>query len=100
MAKYIEQEALLNKLCYQLKPIVDFGQLASHFYSMVEDEIKRIPAADVAEVRHGEWKPLLFSVHYCSECYEIYRRTTYKRKRLSNYCPNCGAKMDGKGGGK
>ena len=41
------------------------------------DALDSVHAADVAEVRHGEWKPFL-SVHYCSKCYEIYRRKTYK----------------------
>ena len=51
------------------------------------------PAADLVEVRHGEWKPVKYTeapLYYCSECIG----SAYKQHR---YCPNCGAKMDGKG---
>lgn len=80
----------------------------------VQFGIDKIPAADVAEVRHGRKithkrhrgfysiecpvcegkfpsnKPYTEEIEYCSEC----------GKRLDdtfrNFCPNCGAKMDGK----
>lgn len=45
-------------------------------------------AADVAPVRHGRWINHGWST-VCSECGEDYAFA----KR--NYCPNCGAKMDG-----
>ena len=50
------------------------------------------PPVDAVEVVHGRWTPLqkngfAFGVT-CSEC-----NTTWDDK--SNYCPNCGAKMDG-----
>lgn len=58
--------------------------------------------ADVVEVRHGEWmKPLgdngsgwncggvIKQILGCSCCGHFYQNGPY------NYCPNCGAKMDG-----
>ena len=52
--------------------------------------IQRIPAADVAEVRHGKWVCLEAEIGFfaCSEC----DHTILRAK--CNYCPNCGAKMD------
>ena len=47
-----------------------------------------IPAADVAPVRHGRWKRCGKNLGECSECGEIVAIR-------NNYCPNCGAKMDG-----
>lgn len=88
MPEYIEREAAMS--------VID-NMYPKPNLIIVREHLAKIPTADVAEVRHGKWKPLPFSVHYCSECHEIYRRKTYKRKRLSNYCPKCGAKMDGKG---
>lgn len=68
-------------------------------------------AADVTPVVHGEWEECDWveydghseCVHYpsaalcCSEC-----RTAFKKELLwtDNYCPHCGAKMDGKGEGE
>lgn len=55
-------------------------------YAAAFAEIARLPAADVAEVRHGRWiKYKCFDE--CSECYAM----TILRH---NYCPNCGARMD------
>ena len=58
-------------------------------------DLYAIPAADVAEVRHGRWlsrEPAPWWSWYatCSVCGE---QQTLDR-RYTNYCPNCGAKMD------
>lgn len=49
--------------------------------------IRRLPSADVAQVRHGRWDSDM-SGAWCSVCGE------YSEGEW-NYCPNCGAKMDG-----
>ena len=49
--------------------------------------------ADVVEVRHGEWEKFPFGMRICSEC--RYLQGKKKRFEKRNYCPNCGAKMDG-----
>lgn len=56
------------------------------------ENILSIPAANVVEVKHGEWircKTILniFKCSYC--CDKFFDSEKYK------YCPNCGAKMDG-----
>ena len=53
-----------------------------------EAAIFKIPPADVAPVRHGRWLHRKNGVAYCSEC-EV---DTVEDE--TNYCPNCGAKMD------
>ena len=59
--------------------------------------INQFPSADVAHVRHGRWiyhPDDLFpgeSTQECSYCHE----EEYVNLRNENYCPNCGAKMDG-----
>ena len=51
-----------------------------------------IPSADVAPVRHGRWNDSLARITpYCSACGHSHRCLI----RTPNYCPNCGAKMDG-----
>ena len=60
------------------------------------------PAADVAEVRHGEWLSVIgsWSTARCSECNWKAPYIEYEYFEQPNYCPNCGAKMDGKGEGE
>lgn len=69
----------------------------AHFVAM----IARFPAADVAPVVHGRWIHSRyedcseqFELVKCSQCnHEAYAMAFYVRG--GNYCPNCGAKMDG-----
>ena len=50
-------------------------------------------------VRHAKWELIDECVNegvYCSNCHKkIYRAEYANQKVKSNYCPNCGAKMDG-----
>lgn len=74
-----------------------YNDLAEDFYS--------IPAADVAPVVHGRWisweeagnfvpSP---DRHECSVCHDAAQVLVNGFELLSDYCPNCGAKMDGGG---
>lgn len=96
MAKeYIEREMAIETLYYN----------ADETCSAVVSDFEAIPAADVAEVVHGEWEGYTYGkyygmdkhgepiycdgvLYYCSECQ---RRSIICEK----YCPNCGAKMQG-----
>jgi rubrerythrin len=91
MAEYIDREALLNSK--------DWQALQNYDKARAKAIILGQHAADVVEVRHGEWiehkraeesEGLLISNFECSLCHG------WERKE-SDYCPNCGAKMDGKG---
>lgn len=71
--------------------------LKSKGYSMASIKtIREYPAADVAPVKHGKWVDKGYvcgeTAWECSECHEIEWRTSCSRL---NYCPFCGAKMDG-----
>lgn len=58
------------------------------------------PTADVVEVKHGKWHLLDECANegvYCSVCHKKVYRTEYANQKIkSKFCPNCGAKMDGK----
>lgn len=57
--------------------------------------IENQPAADVEPVKHGEWKNNE-GIAMCSECgYIPPYDNAIDDIFYSNYCPNCGAKMDG-----
>lgn len=65
------------------------------------DIMVEVPSEDVASVRHGHWIPQFvskrgLSKHFvCSECAE-WAFTAHKVKMIKyNFCPNCGARMDG-----
>ena len=61
----------------------------------VLDSIDTQPTVDAVEVVHGRWEQARYTeapLYICSEC----DKPEYKQH---NYCPNCGAKMDGDGNG-
>lgn len=102
MAEYIEREALF----------AEFDRLGLGEHSLVEkifsDGVRTIiavmPSADVAPVVHGRWDDIpnaymsivskTGTYHgnatTCSICLEV-NPNAFK----TNYCPNCGARMDG-----
>ena len=60
--------------------------------------VSALPAADVAPARHGRWVPADQTGDCCYTCSECgFERDAYLLD-VGNYCPNCGAKMDGKEG--
>ena len=61
----------------------------------LHQDVRRLTVVEVAPVVHGAWKPdpHCYNVFYCSAC-----ESPFGGKR--NYCPNCGAKMDGEGKSK
>lgn len=95
MAEYIKREAALE-ICeteYQerLRMLDYCGDTVAW---NIGHAINAIPPADVAPVVHGRWVPFhseaAGDIQYCSAC-EI----GFDAKM--DYCPNCGAKMDGDG---
>lgn len=111
MAEYIEREALIKKL--RIMPIPKQAGSANTWLdncaagvNAAIREVASFPAADVAPVVYGrwteeDWVEMDSDGHLvrtpkaalrCSNC-----RHCFKKELLwkDNYCPNCGAKMDG-----
>ena len=90
--EYIERDTLNN----------DLDWFAPEAFNALIDKINKIirnqPTADVQEVRHGKWELIDECANegvYCSNCHKkVYRAKYANEKVKSNYCPNCGAKMD------
>ena len=59
--------------------------------SRVKALIARQKTADVAPVRHGRWIASHDEFCACSIC----KYPVYVGWNQTNYCPNCGARMDG-----
>lgn len=80
---------------------LDVIKRTSGDYAAAFVEIAHYPAADVASVVHGRWEYDHtdhmngdFAVLKCSECgYRAYAISEHVM--CGNYCPMCGAKMDG-----
>lgn len=101
MAEYIERKALLEKLNESF-PILSNYKLPKSLRQIVNE----IPAADVVEVAHGKWiisrrfeeiLEMEVAKYTCSACKE-YRLSTTGLSQATNYCPHCGARMDGADG--
>lgn len=89
MAEYIERKAAM-----------DIVRQTYGNYSAAFPKLRKLPAADVAPVRHGDWMEwfpgdcaLIMTgeemLYRCSSC-----DAKYPDAEGYKYCPNCGAKMD------
>ena len=95
MSEYIEREALLTKIKENALTKFDWSETID--IDELEQVIQDAPTADIAEVRHGKWyrhnkKEHGDTCYYCSVC-EKMALSDYMTWELTNYCPNCGAKM-------
>ena len=107
MAEYIERGLALsamNVVVTHANAIAGNSVILQKVCGILEDcknIINDCPAADVAPVVHGRWEAqefwkyenkhsILYKTNRCSLChYDVSSRLLY------NYCPNCGARMDG-----
>lgn len=99
MKEYIDREATLNERPEGRNP----GQVGKEEYNKGWNDcrsafyrcISGMPAADVAEVRHGRWERVstasgIISRVRCSVCAGT-QPLTFENMP---YCPTCGARMD------
>lgn len=84
--------------------LIDILRTAEHNYLATEEalnnsaeygkgllkELEALKKADLQPVKHGKWieDSILTTFYTCSNC-KSYRYNKY------DYCPNCGARMDG-----
>ena len=101
MKEYIERQAVEEFIQDGLNN-PDKSKAFGHDAIEILAEIHYMPAADVAEVRHGRWMTTDAYPHhlYCSVCYKTYAKNAKWVNELdlpTNYCPNCGARMGKEG---
>ena len=88
MAEYVVKKAAIKEIMSDVPKQVGYSR------ENAADCIRYMDAADVAPVRHGRWgthsdrhDSLICSVCNCG--FDMWKHDPH------NYCPNCGAKMDG-----
>lgn len=114
MAEYIElTEELKLSMCAGARAILNTKKYHGTIYmnDVFSDSPKEMPylqaaeilytasekePADVAPVLHERWEhnsdfPDRFICYGCGAMFDMWKH----EQRLFNYCPNCGAKMDG-----
>lgn len=90
--KYIDVDKLQETICRA----VTNPAIKGRFNALINEQ----PLADVKEVKHGKWiekeEDLGYDVYQCSVCKEEYcLETGSPQENNYDYCPNCGARMDG-----
>lgn len=100
MSRYIDADKLIERLVFKRNT----DNIDRKKYAGLECAIaqcKKAPTADVVEVRHGHWisqeeavqldrYDLAYTCSVCGHCdWDCTESENF------NYCPNCGAKMDG-----
>ena len=90
--EYIEREAIEKAFAEEISTNY-LDDYAKGFQAALL-AVMSIPIADVAPVRHGRWINENFYTH-CSACGKMAIYDKYGQEFESDYCPHCGAKMDG-----
>lgn len=104
MAEYIDKSALYEKIA-QLEELArnryletpSSSPFCSRYMTQLNERtvfkhlIADFPADDVAPVRHGRW----LCVDTDTEQFFLCNRCKKKEYWESDYCPNCGCRMDG-----
>lgn len=100
MPELIDRKYLLAYLA-EIKPdeyVSAFGEAAVQVIGLIEEFVKEMPTIE-PKVRRGRWIELPKALNpeetpcKCSVCGHILSFYGYYPK--SNFCPNCGARMDG-----
>ena len=97
MAEYIKRETAIAKLTAL--------EVTEPIATMIDAKrlLAEMPAADVTPVVHERWiRPHWKNSNYCCDCSEcggetMHRDYQWDKNGIYPICPNCGAKMDGKG---
>lgn len=98
MSRYIDADKLKEKLdsfVSMNETYTDYNCGYDDCLTAVQDTLSDIPTVDVVERKHGYWvynRGQAFGepCYFCSLCID-----GGSNNGRDNYCPNCGAKMDG-----
>ena len=100
-----ERKRTMNDLISRKELLAEYDRVHIGEPGKARKLIEDAPRVDAVEVVHGHWVSLTDCANagvYCSVCNKKVYKEDYafcnrKNKLRSNYCPHCGAKMDGDG---
>ena len=101
MKEYIEREATIDYLTLNMNWTDEDGQRVDDWderRKIFADFIDGIHSVDieVPEQKHGKWERKTFDyIFWANYCYECNAYLPYGVDWEPNFCPNCGARMDG-----
>lgn len=97
--EYIRRDAAMKAAASQYGACRSPAQ--NRMIDEIRNKIRRMPAADVAEVHHARWEEADWREYdaqipkaaiVCSDCRNAFKKGSL---RIQSFCPACGAKMDG-----
>lgn len=103
--EYIRRDAAMKAVASQYGACRSPAQ--NRLLDEIRNKIRRVPSADVAEVVQGQWEETDWREYDAQSCETIRYpkaaivctncRCAFKKDALwrRDFCPNCGAKMDG-----
>lgn len=103
--EYIRRDAAMKAVASQYGACRSPAQ--NRLLDEIRNKIRRVPSADVAEVVQGQWEETDWREYDAQSCKTIRYpkaaivctncRCAFKKDALwrRDFCPNCGAKMDG-----
>ncbi len=116
MAEYIDRKAIIEKLneIRRCDAADEWDKVWDMAIDTAVKAVEKLPAADVAPVKRGFWKPISESEmtgfnpefagrdpiagYKCSNCGNEAILSCNDDFVLADNCPNCGAEMNGDGG--
>ena len=97
MSEYIERHKVLAAIQSRKSPTR--SQTQNEMLRTIRVDVNHIPAADVAPVVHGRWiegAENFTCGNHNAECSVCHCNVSWSGcDEDYNYCPNCGARMDG-----
>lgn len=104
--RLIDAMNTVTKISKRVSALIQCGAHSTDVYNVVLDTIAEAPTVYAAEVVHAEWLDIRFDSMWrsmlatCSHC-KVRGEVRVKSNECgfavpdSDYCPHCGAKMDG-----
>jgi hypothetical protein len=97
MPRYIDADVFAERMMRVWDDADKRGRkdISRVFADIVTPLLVGTPTADVAPVVNGRWVDDIVLHPTCSECGAVVQANAVFKYGKLNYCPNCGAKMDG-----